>query len=66
MTAPSAPESPPASPAPSEQPVQLELFAVPAPDTDDDAAPHGRRRVARKVPASVPWVETVQVAGGVL
>jgi hypothetical protein len=53
------------SPAASGPSVQLELFAVPAPD-DDGGVPHGRRRVARKVPASVPWVETVEVAGGVL
>jgi hypothetical protein len=66
MTSPSAPEGPPASPAPSGQPVQLELFAVPAPDAADAGVPHGRRRVARKPPSHVPWVETVEVAGGIL
>jgi hypothetical protein len=61
-----APEGPLASPAPSEQPVQLELFAVPAPA--DAGSPHGRRRVDHMtpVPAHVPWVETVEVAGGIL
>jgi hypothetical protein len=64
--APQATERPAASPAPSGPSVQLELFAVPAPDAADAGVPHGRRRVARKPPAHVPWIETVEVAGGVL
>jgi hypothetical protein len=64
--APAAAERLTPSPAPPGPSVQLELFAVPAPDAADDGAAHGRRRLARKVPASVPWVETVEVAGGIL
>jgi hypothetical protein len=66
MTCPQGTESPSESPAPPGPSVQLELFAVPAPDAADDGAAHGRRRLARKVPASVPWIETVEVAGGIL
>jgi hypothetical protein len=51
--------------SPSGPSVQLELFAVPAPDATA-GVPHGRRRVARRPPAHAPWVETVEVAGGIL
>jgi hypothetical protein len=64
MTTPSTPESPVAVDAPPGPAEQLELFAVPSPGDASAGVPHGRRRTAPKAPA--PWVETVEVAGGVL